>query len=35
MANFSRKKVFKLARGFTGRSNNCFGLALRKVYKSL
>lgn len=35
MANFARKKVFRLSKGFTGRSNNCFGLALRKVYKAL
>lgn len=35
MANWNRKKVFRLAKGFTGRSNNCFGLALRKVYKKL
>ena len=35
MANWSRKKVFRLARGFTGRSKNCFGLALRKVFKKL
>ena len=35
MANWSRKKVFRLAKGFTGRSNNCFGLALRKVLKKL
>ena len=35
MANWSRKKVFQLAKGFTGRSKNCFGLALRKVFKKL
>ena len=35
MANWSRKKVFRLAKGFTGRSKNCFGLALRKVFKKL
>lgn len=35
MANWSRKKVFRLAKGFTGRSNNCFGLALRRVFKKL
>ena len=35
MANWSRKKVFHLAKGFTGRSKNCFGLALRKVFKKL
>lgn len=35
MANWSRRKVFRLAKGFTGRSNNCFGLALRRVFKKL
>lgn len=35
MANFARKKVFRLSKGFTGRGNNCFGIALRKVYKAL
>ena len=35
MANFARRKVFKLAKGFTGRGNNCFGVALRKVFKKL
>ncbi len=35
MANWSRAKVFRLAKGFTGRSKNCFGLALRKVFKKL
>ncbi len=35
MANFSRRKVFRLSKGFTGRSNNCFGLALRKVHRAL
>jgi large subunit ribosomal protein L20 len=35
MANWSRRKVFRLAKGFTGRSNNCFGLALRKVHRSI
>jgi large subunit ribosomal protein L20 len=35
MANWSRKKVFRLAKGFTGRSKNCFGLALRKVFMKL
>ena len=35
MGNWSRKKVFRLAKGFTGRSKNCYGLALRKVYKKL
>ena len=35
MANFSRAKVLKLAKGFRGRSKNCFGLALRRVHKAL
>ena len=34
MANWSRKKVFALAKGFRGRSKNCFGLALRKVHRA-
>lgn len=34
MANWSRKKVMKLAKGFTGRSKNCFGLALRKTHRA-
>ena len=35
MGNWSRKKVFDLAKGFTGRSKNNYGLALRKVFKKL
>jgi len=35
MANWARKKVFRLAKGFTGRGKNVFGIALRKVYKKL
>lgn len=35
MANFSHKKVFRLSKGFTGRSNNNYGLALRKVHRAL
>lgn len=35
MGNWSRKKVFRLSKGFTGRSNNCYGLALRRVFKKL
>jgi large subunit ribosomal protein L20 len=31
MANWSRKKVFKLAKGFKHRSKNVFGVALRKT----
>jgi len=34
MANWNRKKVIKLAKGFTGRSKSCFGLALRKVHRA-
>jgi len=34
MANWSRKKVLRLAKGFTGRSRNCFGLALRKTHRA-
>ena len=35
MGAWSRKKVFELAKGFTGRSKNNYGLALRKVFKKL
>ena len=35
MGNWSRKRVFRLAKGFTGRSKNCYGIALRKVFKKL
>jgi large subunit ribosomal protein L20 len=34
MANWSRKKILRLAKGFTGRSKNCFGLALRKTHRA-
>lgn len=34
MANWARKKVFALAKGFRGRSKNCFGIALRKVHRA-
>lgn len=34
MANWSRKKVIRLAKGFTGRSKSCFGLALRKTHRA-
>ena len=34
MANWSRKKVLKLAKGFTGRRKNVFGIALRAVHKA-
>jgi len=35
MAIWSRKKVFGLARGYYGRSKNCFSIALRRVFKAL
>jgi large subunit ribosomal protein L20 len=35
MANWSRKKVFALAKGYRGRSKNCFGIAVRKVHKAM
>ena len=35
MGNFSRKKVFALAKGFRKRSKNCYSIAIRKVHKSL
>ena len=35
MGNFSRQKVLKLAKGFKGRSSNCYSIAIRKVHKSL
>ena len=35
MGNFSRKKVMKLAKGFKGKSNSCYGVAIRKVHKAL
>ncbi len=35
MGNWNRKKVFKMARGFKGKSKNCYGLALRRVHRSL
>ena len=34
MANWSRKKVLKLAKGFVGRKKNCFGIALRSVHRA-
>ena len=33
MANWSRKKVFAMAKGFRGRSKNCFSIAVRKVHR--
>ncbi len=35
MANFSKKKVMGLARGFRGRAKNCWTLALRRVHRKL
>ena len=35
MGNFSRSKVLKLAKGFKGRSNSCYSIAIRKVHKAL
>ena len=35
MGNFSRHKVMKLARGFKGKSNACFSVAIRRLHKSL
>ena len=35
MGNFSRTKVFRLAKGFKGRGNSCYGIAIRKVHKKL
>jgi large subunit ribosomal protein L20 len=34
MANWNRRKVIRLAKGFAGRSKSCFGLALRKVHRA-
>ena len=34
MANWGRKKVFAMAKGFRGRSKNCFGIAIRKVFRA-
>jgi len=35
MALWSRKKVFGLAKGYYGRSKNCFRIAIRRVFKAL
>ena len=35
MGNFSRAKVLRLAKGFKGRSKNCYSIAIRKVHKKL
>ena len=34
MANWSRKKVLKLAKGFRGRKRNCFSIAIRSVHRA-
>jgi large subunit ribosomal protein L20 len=34
MANWGRKKVMSMAKGFTGRRKNVFGIALRAVHKA-
>jgi large subunit ribosomal protein L20 len=35
MAGFSKKKYFKLAKGFYGRAKNCLRITIPKVEKSL
>ena len=35
MGNWSRAKVLKLAKGFQGRSKNCYGIAIRKVHRAV
>ena len=35
MGNFSRSKVMKLAKGYKGRSNNCYSIAIRRVHRAL
>lgn len=35
MAGFSKKKFFKLAKGFYGRTKNCIALAIPRVEKGL
>ena len=34
MANWSRRKVLKLAKGFRGRKGNCFSIAIRSVHRA-
>ena len=34
MGNWSRRKVMQLAKGFSGRKRNCYGIALRSVHKA-
>lgn len=35
MAGFSKKKYFKLAKGFYGRAKNCLRITIPRVEKSL
>jgi large subunit ribosomal protein L20 len=35
MPSFSKKKYFRLAKGFYGRAKNCLKLSIMKVEKSL
>ena len=35
MGNFSRQKVMKLSKGFKGKSNSCYGVAIRRLHKAL
>ena len=34
MANWSRKKLFRLAKGYKGKRKNCFSVALRAVQRA-
>jgi large subunit ribosomal protein L20 len=34
MANWNRKKVFNLAKGFKGKRKNCYGVAVRAVHRA-
>ena len=35
MGNFSRQKVMKLVKGFKGKGNSCYSVAIRRLHKSL
>ena len=35
MGNWAKKKIFRLSKGFRGRLNNCFTLAIRSVHKAM
>ncbi len=35
MAIWSRQKIFRLSKGYYSKSNNCFRIALRRVFKAL